>query len=61
MNVRSSIRILLSDDDPDIHLAVQMIPELLGDTVAGYQIGQAGLEAIRRIDPHVSPDCFEWS
>ena len=51
MNARKPARILLIDDDPDIHLAVQMILEPLGHKVACYQIGQAGLEAIRREPP----------
>ena len=51
MNAQTSARILLIDDDPDIHLAVQMILETLGYKVACYQTGQAGLEAIRREPP----------
>ena len=51
MNNQTSARILLIDDDPDIHLAVQMILEPLGHKVTCYQIGQAGLEAIRREPP----------
>ena len=51
MNAQTSARILLIDDDPDIHLAVQMILETLGHKVACYQTGQAGLEAIRREPP----------
>jgi len=48
MNAQKPARILLLDDDPDVHLAVQMILEPLGHKVACYQTGQAGLEAIRR-------------
>jgi DNA-binding response OmpR family regulator len=51
MNAQRPARILLIDDDPDIHLAVQMILEPLGHQVACYQTGQAGLEAIRREPP----------
>jgi DNA-binding response OmpR family regulator len=51
MNAQKPTRILLIDDDPDIHLAVQMILEPLGYTVACHQTGQAGLEAIRREPP----------
>lgn len=51
MNARSPARIVLIDDDPDIHLAVQMILEPLGYAVACYQTGQSGLEAIRREPP----------
>ncbi len=53
MNAQKPTRILLIDDDPDIHLAVQMILEPLGYTVACHQTGQAGLEAIRRDPPDV--------
>lgn len=53
MNAQNSPRILLIDDDPDIHLAVQMILEPLGYMVACYQTGQAGLEAVRRAPPDV--------
>jgi two-component system alkaline phosphatase synthesis response regulator PhoP len=51
MNARQPIRILLIDDDPDIHLAVRTILEPLGYTVACYQTVQAGLDAIRRESP----------
>jgi DNA-binding response OmpR family regulator len=51
MNAQRPTRILLIDDDPDMHLAVQMILEPLGFTVACYQTGQAGLEAVRREPP----------
>jgi DNA-binding response OmpR family regulator len=53
MNAQKPTRVLLIDDDPDIHLAVQMILEPLGFAVACYQTGQAGLEAIRRDPPDV--------
>jgi DNA-binding response OmpR family regulator len=53
MNAQKPARILLIDDDPDIHLAVQMILEPLGCAVACYQTGQAGLEAIRRDPPDI--------
>ncbi len=51
MNARSPARIVLIDDDLDIHLAVQMILEPLRYTVTCYQTGQAGLQAIRRDPP----------
>ncbi len=51
MNAQKPTRILLIDDDPDIHLAVQMILEPLGYAVDCYQTGQAGLEAIRKDPP----------
>ncbi len=51
MNAQRPARILLIDDDPDIHLAVRVMLESLGHTVACYQTGQAGLEAIRRDPP----------
>jgi len=53
MNAERPIRILLIDDDRDIHLAVRMILEPLGYAVECYQTGQAGLEAIRREPPDV--------
>jgi DNA-binding response OmpR family regulator len=51
MNAVRPARIVLIDDDPDLHLAVRMILEPLGHQVACYQTGQAGLEAIRRQPP----------
>ncbi len=51
MNTQRPARVLLIDDDPDIHLAIRMILEPLGHTVACYQTGQAGLEAVRREPP----------
>ena len=51
MNAQKPARILLIDDDPDIHLAVQLILEPLGHRVTCCQTGQAGLEAIRREPP----------
>ncbi len=51
MNPPKPARILLIDDDPDIHVAVQMILEPLGHHVDCHQTGQAGLEAIRRAPP----------
>ncbi len=51
MNAQRPAQIILIDDDPEIHLAVQMILEPLGHTVTCYQTGQAGLEAIRRAPP----------
>ncbi|MBN1511799.1 MAG: response regulator [Phycisphaerae bacterium] len=51
MNTQRPARVLLIDDDPDIHLAIRMILEPLGHTVACYQTGQAGLDAVRREPP----------
>jgi two-component system, OmpR family, response regulator ChvI len=51
MNDPKPVRIILIDDDPEIHLVVRMILEPLGHTVACYQTGQAGLEAIYRDPP----------
>ena len=51
MNAQTAARILLIDDDPDIHFAVQMILETLGHKVVCYQTGQSGLAAIRREPP----------
>ncbi len=51
MNAQRPARVLLIDDDPDIHLAIRMILEPLGHTVACYQTGQAGLDAVRREPP----------
>lgn len=44
-------RILLIDDDPDMHVAVRMVLEPLGHQVTCYQTGPTGLEAIRREPP----------
>ena len=51
MNVGKTVRILLIDDDPDIHSAVRMVLEPVGYTVTCYPTGPAGLEAIRREPP----------
>ncbi len=51
MNAEKPTRILLIDDDPDMHLAVRMILEPLGYQLTCYQTGRAGLEAIRREPP----------
>ncbi len=51
MNAGKTTRILLIDDDPDIHAAVQMVLEPVGYTVTCYPTGPAGLEAIRRDPP----------
>jgi DNA-binding response OmpR family regulator len=51
MNARRPTRILLIDDDPEIHLAVRTILEPLGYTVVCYQTAPAGLEAIRQDPP----------
>ncbi len=51
MNARQPARILLIDDDPDIHVAVRMILEPLGHCVDCHRTGQAGLDAIRRAPP----------
>lgn len=51
MNTPQPARIVLIDDDPDIHLAVRMILEPLGHAVTCFQTGDAGLEAIRRAPP----------
>ena len=51
MNSPKSARLVLIDDDPDMHLAVQMILAPLGHEIACYQTGPAGLEAIRRQPP----------
>lgn len=53
MNAQKPARILLIDDDPDIHLAVRMILEPQGYAVACYQTSEAGLAAIRRDPPDV--------
>lgn len=53
MDTRRPLRVLVIDDDPDMHDAVRMILEPLGFAVCTYQTGQAGLEAIRRDRPDV--------
>ncbi len=45
--------ILLIDDDPDMHHAVQLILEPSGYQVGRQATGPAGLEAIRRQPPDV--------
>lgn len=51
MSTPKPARVLLIDDDPDIHLAVGMILEPLGYTVECHQTGPEGLAAIRHDPP----------
>ncbi len=44
-------RILLIDDDTDVHLAVRTVLEPLGHELTCYQSGPAGLQAIRQNPP----------
>ena len=51
MSAPRRARILLIDDDPDIHLAVEMMLVPLGYELTCYSTGAAGLEALRREPP----------
>jgi len=46
-------RILLIDDDPDMHDAIKMILEPLGYSVAGCFTAPEGLETLRADPPHL--------